>query len=468
MVWQPPKAPRGTVDILPDEVSRWQALEAETRALLDRYGYREIRTPMFESTELYVRGIGEVTDIVEKEMFTMQVGPVERRESISLRPEFTAGIVRAVLEHNLHRQKGFWKLYSIGPAFRYERPQAGRQRQFHQLDVEALGSLDPLVDVETIELACRLFSAVGLAGVFRTRLNTLGCAVCRNAYREVVRERLRPELERLCESCRARFERNVFRILDCKNPSCKEIVRERVPSMEASLCAGCAEHFAAVRSGLDALAVPYEVDATLVRGFDYYTRTVYEFPCERLGAQDALGGGGRYDRLVPDMGGPEWGAVGFGLGLERILLAMDAARKTGADAAKSAEARSRAAVFVAVARASSDGAGAAGALETAGAGAGARLREEAFRTVRDLRQAGVAAEGEYEGRSLKAQLRSANKEGYALVAIVGAEEIGEGAVKLKDMSGHRDEARIERGDLVRTVREWLGGSNKSPDSASKE
>lgn len=406
MTWQPPRAPRGTADILPEDVRRWQRIEAAARTLAERFGYREMRTPVFEATELYVRGMGEQTDVVEKEMFTVG-GPAREegeRESFSLRPEFTAGIVRAYRERGLDKSQGFMKVYSLGPLFRYERPQKGRLRQFHQVNVEALATADPLVDVEMIALAREIVTTLGISD-FRVRLNSIGDEKCRPAYRELLRERLRPRLESLCDSCKTRFDRNVFRVLDCKR--CVAITAD-LPPMAEHLCDDCAAHFATVRDGLDRLKIRYDVDARLVRGFDYYTRTVFEFPSERLGAQDALGGGGRYDRLIPDMGGPEVGACGFALGMERLLLAMGEA---GADEAASD--RGRAAYVV--------------TTEPA-------LHKEAFALALELRGGGVEADLDYEGKSMKAQMRAANRLGYRWVAILGPDELQAGEVLLKDMN----------------------------------
>lgn len=429
MTWQPPRAPRGTSDILPAEAVRWRRVEETARAAAERFGYREMRVPIFEATELYVRGMGEATDVVEKEMFTVG-GPARtegagERESYSLRPEFTAGIVRAYREHGLDKSLGFLKVYSIGPLFRYERPQKGRLRQFHQINVEALATFDPLVDVEMIALAREITTALGIPE-FRVRLNSIGDEHCRPAYREMLRERLRPRLEALCEACRARFDRNIFRVLDCKR--CVEKTAD-MPPMAEHLCADCTAHFGAVRAGLERLGVPYAIDARLVRGFDYYTRTVFEFPSERLGAQDAVGGGGRYDRLIPEMGGPDAGACGFALGVERLLLAMGAA--------EAKEPPRASAIYV---------------VQTGEAAA----REAAFALVMDLRARGVEADLNYEGKSLKAQMRAADRYGYGLVAILGPDELARGEVTVKDMYRPAGEAqkRVKRVEFLEIANKW--------------
>ncbi|GIW71307.1 MAG: histidine--tRNA ligase [Planctomycetota bacterium] len=448
--WTPPRAPRGTADILPEQVHAWHRVERTAAELAERYGYRELRTPAFEALELFARGMGEGTEVVEKEMFLLapsgrarvEAGPGEApdagpraqapagghgaggAEPLALRPEFTAGVVRAYRQHGLDKTRGLLKVYSIGPLFRYERPQKGRQRQFHQVNLEALGTGDPRAELELIAFAQDLLGALGIPD-FAVRLNSIGCAQCRPGYRERVRALLQPRRERLCANCRARLDRNAFRVLDCK--LCAEHTAD-LPPMAEQLCAACAEHFAAVRAGLELLDVPYRIDARLVRGFDYYTRTVFEFPSGRLGAQDALGGGGRYDRLIPDMGGPELGACGLAFGIERLLLAMDPAA-TGSAAAEAAErARRAAAVYVA-------------ATPEPGP------RAAALELVTELRRAGLEAEFDLAGKSLKAQLRAADKAGFGWVVIVGPEELARGEVALRQMAaGHQQ--RLPRAELL--------------------
>jgi histidyl-tRNA synthetase len=433
MVWQPPKAPRGVNDILPDAVPAWRRVEDAAREVCERYGYREMRIPLFESTELYKRGMGEVTDVVEKEMFRVS-GPAKADgasgEDMSLRPEFTAGIVRAYREHGLDKSRGFLKVYTIGPIFRYERPQKGRLRQFHQINVEALGTSDPMIDVEAIALAREIVERLGIPG-FRVRLNSIGheAPECRAAYRELLRDRLRPRLGELCDQCKERFERNVFRVLDCKR--CVEKTAD-LPPMAEHLCKPCTEHFSAVRRGLERLKISYAVDARLVRGFDYYTRTVFEFPCDRLGAQDALGGGGRYDRLIPDMGGPDLGACGLAFGMERMLIALGADEKP----APEAEAPRRQAVFVA-------------------ATPDEKARAAAFDLTQAIRAAGIEADLDHEGRSLKAQFKRANKDGYAFVATIGDAEIAAEEANLKDMASG-DEARVKWSAVADRVKRSAG------------
>jgi len=452
MVWQPPKAPRGVSDILPGEIGPWRTAETVARAACERYGYREMRVPLFESTDLYVRGMGEVTDVVEKEMFRVS-GPEKARtsddaraEDFSLRPEFTAGIVRAYREHNLDKAVGLVKVYAMGPLFRYERPQKGRLRQFHQINVEALGAKEPSADVECIALARDILAGLKITGT-RVRLNSIGddTPTCRGRYRALLRERLKDRLDTLCENCKTRYERNIFRVLDCKR--CVDKTAD-LPAMADHLDAPAAAHFKAVREGLDRQGIPYEIDARLVRGFDYYTRTVFEFASPWLGAQDAIGGGGRYDKLIPDMGGPEAGACGFAMGMERILLAMEAVRAS--------EAKARAA-------SATEGGGAKPGAEEAApisrpkavyvaAFPDERCRAEALDVALRVRAAGVESDLDHEGKSVKAQLRSANKLGFGYVIVIGENELKSREASLKDMAAHT-ERKVALEDLARSILE---------------
>lgn len=405
------KAPRGTRDILPDEVERWRRLEGVARDVFETYGYSEIRTPVFEETTLFVRGLGETTDIVEKEMYTMRKG--EGAESITLRPEATAPVVRAYLEHSLHKKKQFQKLYYIGPMFRYERPQAGRQRQFHHLGVEALGSRDPALDAESIVMVQAILKGAGIADS-HVRVNAAGSPRSRDAYRAVLREQMGAVREELCEDCRRRYERNIFRILDCKKEQCRQIART-LPPITESLVAEDGAHFEAVLRILDGVGVSYEVDGLLVRGLDYYTHTIFEVSSDKLGAQDAVAGGGRYDCLVREFGGPDIGAVGFAMGMERAILLM--ADATSGDVASSG------AVDVYVAITARD----------------QGLHEEAWKVAQALRRAGITCDLDYEMRSLKAQMKEANKLGAKYAAILGPDERAEGVVTLRDMTTKREQ-----------------------------
>ncbi|HYQ95709.1 MAG TPA: histidine--tRNA ligase, partial [Candidatus Eisenbacteria bacterium] len=311
------QVPRGTRDILPGEVERWHWLEERTRAVMALYGYREVRTPLFEATDLFVRSVGESTDIVRKELYTFQD---RKGRSLTLRPEGTAPLVRAYLENPELRAESPTRLYYMGPMFRYERPQAGRYRQFWQIGAELLGSARPEADAEMIDLFRAIMWDVGLRNV-TVLLNSLGDSVCRPRYREAIRAYFKKHEDRLCGDCKERLETNPLRILDCKVPSCAPIIA-LAPSVLDSLCPECAEHFEAVKRSLTGLGIPYEVAPRLVRGLDYYTRTVFEIHAASLGAQNAVGGGGRYDQLVKDFGGPDTPAIGFSIGMERLLLAV--------------------------------------------------------------------------------------------------------------------------------------------------
>jgi len=402
------RAPRGMADVLPDAMPLVRALEETARDAFHLYGYAEIRTPLFEQTSLFVRGIGEATDIVEKEMYTFQD---TADEGLTLRPEATASVVRAFLEHDMAKQRAFRRLYYVGPMFRREKPQAGRMREFYQLGVEAIGSYEAAVDAEVMLLAMQVFAGVGLEGCV-LKLNSIGCERCRGDYRAMLRERLMPALPRMCRDCRSRYERNVFRILDCKRPECKEVTRA-LPPMRDYLDEPCATHFAAVRRGLDAAAQAYVIDDHLVRGFDYYTRTVFEITHPCLGARDAICGGGRYDNLVADLGGPPTGAAGFAIGELPAVLALKAAAKDRALAGP------RPTVYVVA--------------------VGDDARDTCFQIASDLRRAGIAADFDAQGRSLKAQMRSAHNLGARYAALIGSDEVASRQVTLKDMAAGEQE-----------------------------
>ncbi len=310
-------APRGTQDFIPPQTSRWQELESRIHMLARRYGYGELRTPIFEATELFVRGVGEATDIVDKEMYTF-VDKGDR--SMTLRPEFTAPIVRAAIEHNLFAQ-GPQRLYYLGPIFRYERPQKGRYRQAHQFGIECSGFAGPEADVEVMALAMHLFRTYGLNVVLR--LNSIGDEQCRPRYREALLAHFRPHLEQLSAESQRRLERNPLRLLDSKSPEDQPFL-DSAPKFQEYLCDACRVHFDGVKRYLEHIAVPYAVDARIVRGLDYYTRTVFEFTSDALGAQSTVCAGGRYDKLIESLGGPDVPSVGFALGMERLLLTIDA------------------------------------------------------------------------------------------------------------------------------------------------
>ena len=393
--------PRGTKDILPDTVAQWTHVEKVIRELCARYGYHEIRTPIFEHTELFLRGIGETTDVVEKEMYTF----TDRGErSLTLRPENTASVVRSYLQNKLYAADALVKLFYIGSMFRYDRPQAGRYREFHQFGAEALGEASPAVDAEIIVLAVEFLRTLGLQEL-KLHLNSVGCPKCRPVYRERLQEFFRPHLEELCTDCRSRFERNPLRLLDCKNEHCHALA-EDAPRITDCLCDECRTHFAEVQSYLTAAGVPFELDANLVRGLDYYTKTAFEVKYTPLGAQSAVAGGGRYDGLVEEVGGPPTPGIGFAVGFERVLLALE---KQGL----LPEEREAVDVFVVA--------------------LGEAAQIPAFKLLHELRAAKLSAAMDFAGRSMKAQMKQANKKNARFVAILGEDEVKEASALLKDM-----------------------------------
>ena len=407
------QALRGTTDVLADEVKRWSVIEHTARRLARLYGYEEIRTPLIEDAALFLRSIGETTDIVQKEMFHLadRGGPraaeSDRRggHDIVLRPEGTASIVRAYLEHNLHKTQGFSKLFYLGPMFRAERPQAGRFRQFHQFGVEALGSSSAWVDVEVITLCLQILQACGIPKD-AVWLSSMGCRKDQQRSAEQLRQRLAPFMSQLCKECQSRFDKNVFRVLDCKNPTCHEMVWSKIKGSPFLLCEDCTVHFDQVRRGLTVADVSFDDRAVFARGLDYYTRTVFEVRAKGLGAQDAVAAGGRYDHLVEELGGPSVGAVGFAAGLERLLMVAQ-------PAAPAVEEVARRGLYLAIAQ--------------------PNLTEEAFRFVQQLRERGVSAAMDFDGKSLKAQLREANKQGCQFVAILGDTELKQRMMTVKDL-----------------------------------
>lgn len=394
-------APRGTKDILPDTVGDWNYVEGEIRELCRRFGYSEIRTPIFEHTELFQRGIGEGTDVVDKEMYTF----TDRGErSITLRPENTASAVRAYLQNKLYAQSNLVKLFYIGSMFRYDRPQAGRMREFHQFGVEALGEANPAVDAEVILLAMNLLEGLGLKDL-ELSINSVGCPKCRSKYRTMLQDFFRDKLEDLCDDCRSRFERSPLRILDCKKDSDKPYMAD-APKITDCLCEECADHFAKLKELLTSAGISFTHDPRLVRGLDYYTKTAFEIKYPPLGAQSAVAGGGRYDGLIEEMGGNPTPAVGFATGLERLLLALESQNLLPE------KNRSVDAYVVAL---------------------GEAAQAEGFKLLNSLRQQGLSAAMDFAGRSMKAQMKQANKLGAKYSVILGEDEIAEGVVMLRSM-----------------------------------
>lgn len=390
---------RGMRDILPEEASLWQALEGEIKRTFELYGYREIRPPLVELAELFSRAVGEATDIVHKEMYTF---PDKKGQILALRPEATASVVRAAI--GAGGGGDLQKFYYLGPMFRYEKPQAGRSRQFHQYGVEALGSLDPALDAEVIDLGWYLMERVGLGGTEILRLNSIGCAEDRARYRQALLSYFTPHAEELCPACRRRLGENPMRILDCREPNCQPVIQGAPRSVDC-LCDACRDHFEAVQGYLRDLGLAYELDHTLVRGLDYYTRTVFELCSGELGAQDALLGGGRYDDLAELLGGAPTPGVGFAGGMERLVLARGH---------RSDEEAPELECFVVP------------VTEVA------EVRRRAIQLLGTLRRAGLAADMDYMGRSLRKRLRVAGRRArYAL--ILGPEELAQGGLRVRDL-----------------------------------
>ena len=403
---------KGTQDILPSQSHRWQLLEAAIHNTMDTYGYSEIRTPAFERTELFSRGVGEETDIVSKEMYswTDQGG-----ENLTLKPELTAPVVRSFIQHNLGGQSPINKLYYIDALFRRERPQKGRYRQFHQFGIEAFGSEHPEIDAEVIALAMSVFNDIGLTGL-TLKLNSIGSPECRSDYRNALRDFLKPHFNDLSETSQKRFENNPMRILDTKIPHEIEILKE-APNISDSLTAEDKAHFEEVCSLLDAMGIQYLIDSNLVRGLDYYTRTTFEITSTELGAQDAICGGGRYDGLVETLGGKPTPGIGFAAGMERILLALGDDDLSG----KTTQ------VYI--------------------VGLGDGVRPTVAKLAEDLRQNNVRTNFDPLRRSMKAQMREANKCGATIAIIIGDKELVTGRGEVKDLSSG-DQQKIDIKSLV--------------------
>ena len=395
------KALKGFKDILPEEAALWQRVEATARELFHRFGFAEIKVPLLEKTELFARSIGEATDIVEKEMYTF---PDRNGESVTMRPEGTASVLRAFIEHGLHVRQPVQRLYTIGPMFRHERPQKGRLRQFHQLSVEAVGSLNPRLDAELMAMAWLLLAELGLSASLE--INSLGCPQCRPGFKEALLSFLRTRLENLCEDCVRRSGANPLRVLDCKSTHCQAVYRE-APSILDHLCDECRRHFEAAEEGLRQLGIPFRVNHFMVRGLDYYTRTTFELLTDALGAQSAVGAGGRYDGLVEQLGGPALPGIGFALGVERLVLLLR-------QQAEGEEPPAGVDVYVA-------------ALGEAAAEAG-------FKLAYDLRRQGLRAAMDYEGRSLKSQLKQAGRLQARYALILGDDELQRCELVVKEMA----------------------------------
>ncbi len=393
--------PKGTKDMLPQDAYKWHYVESVARETAALFGFREIRTPMFEHTELFTRGVGETTDIVTKEMYTFLD---KGGRSMTLRPEGTAGVARAFIENGLAQQTLPMKAYYLASVFRYERPQNGRLREHHQFGVELYGSELPSADAEVIALAHTFLTKAGLKSL-SLNINSIGCRECRAKYNAALKEYIGANLNNMCTACRDRFDRNPLRILDCKEEKCRAITAG-APRITDFLCDGCREHFAEVQNTLARLNIPFAVNPSIVRGLDYYTRTVFEFVSDDIGAQGTVCGGGRYNHLVEEVGGKPTAAVGFGLGLERLLMVLE---NTGALTAEP----ERSDVYLAA--------------------LGERAAEYVPVLAAELRAAGVKTEFDLMGRGLKAQMKYADKCGARFSAVIGDEEMARGSAALKNM-----------------------------------
>lgn len=396
------QALKGTHDILPEEVYKWDYMEGVIRDVCARYGYKEIRTPIIEATELFQRGIGDTTDVVTKEMYTF----TDRgNRSVTLRPENTASAVRAYLEHKMYGDQQVHKMFYIGSMFRYDRPQAGRYREFHQFGLEVLGASSPLADAEVIAMACEIFHKLGLRDL-DLHLNSIGDKNCRPAYRQKLIEFFEGKKDQLCDDCRERLYKNPLRILDCKEEGCKK-ASVGAPEITDYLCVDCHAKFEAVKHYLDGLGISYTVDPRLVRGLDYYTNTAFEIQYPPLGAQSAVCGGGRYDGLVEEIGGPSTPGIGFAIGLERLLLALEMQNLIPAP-------KSQKRVYIAA--------------------LGEDAVAEGFKIQEELRGLGVLTDMDLQGRSLKGQMKQAGKLDSQFTVIIGSNELEKGAAAVKNMA----------------------------------
>ncbi len=394
-------APKGTKDIFPQQVYKWHFVEKAFAEICERYGFKEVRTPVIEHTELFQRGVGDTTDIVEKQMYTfMDYG----NRSITLRPEGTSPVARAFVEHKQYVEVQPSKYYYDIPCFRYEKPQSGRLREFHQFGIEIFGTTNMMADAEVMALGFDFINEMGIKDV-ELRINSIGCPSCRNIYREKLREFLKPKYEKLCSTCKARYEKNPMRILDCKSEICQEQVKG-APVMLDYLCEECEAAFISVKNNLDSYEIPFTVDPGIVRGLDYYTKTAFEFVTNSIGAQGTVCGGGRYDYLIEELGGPPIPGVGFGMGIERLLLVMEV---NGVIIPEPSETD----LFIAF--------------------IGEEGRDVALKLSHDLRKEGFSILMDTMSRNIKGQLKYADRLNVKRVAIIGEEELSQNEVSIKDM-----------------------------------
>jgi len=416
------KSSRGVKDILPSEIDKWHWVENKAHEIFSLYGFKEIRIPIFENTKLFQRGIGDTTDIVQKEMYTFED---KSGEQITLRPEGTAGVVRSYVEHKLYNPPSLLKVFYIGPMFRYERPQAGRFRQFYQIGVEAMGSPSPSVDAEVMTMLMDFFSALGLKD-HCLEINSLGCPDCRPQHREILKSAIKGHLDNLCKNCNERYERNPLRVLDCKNESCSTIAKE-LPKTAEHLCEVCSGNFQQVQDLLTSVKIPWKLNPILVRGLDYYGRTAFEVKSASLGAQDAICGGGRYDYLVEEFEGPSTPCFGFALGLERLISLVPFEEMASIE--------KRPDVFMVC--------------------LGEVAQAKGFEYANEMRRNKIYVERDAEGSSMKSQMRKADKSGARYTLILGENEIRDNKFVLKSMEDGSQEEISASGDYMELLTQRL-------------
>jgi len=415
---------RGTKDILPNEIGVWQIIEKTCRKLFELYNYKEIRTPIFEATELFFRSIGSTTDIVSKEMYTF---PDRKGRSLTLRPEETAPVVRASIQNNLLSKNNTTKLYYLGPMFRYERPQAGRQRQFHQAGIEVFGSDDPLVDVEVILLAEQIGNRLGLSDL-GIDINSVGDKQCRPEYIKSLKDYFKDKIKEMCGECGKRFEFNPLRILDCKEPNCQKYI-EKAPASSQTLCLDCKIHFEKVIEGLKASGIKYKINNRLVRGLDYYTRTTFEVISKQLGAQNAVCGGGRYDTLVEELGGGPIPAMGFAIGLERIVEIVKSQTLPAGRQVPMTKSQQGIKLYIVT--------------------LGEEAQKIGFDLLTKARKAGISSDMDYLGKGLSAQLKAADRQKAKYSLIIGEEEIKKNKYILRDMKS-ASQTEVSPDEVIQT------------------
>lgn len=417
------KAPRGTKDITPKDVYKWHYVEKKFREICALYGYEEIRTPIFEHTEVFARSVGDTTDVVQKEMYSF----TDRGDrQLSLKPEGTAGVIRSFIENKMYADTQPTKLYYITPCFRYERPQAGRQRQFHQLGIEVLGSDGPSVDAEVISLAVQFFNEMGLKNL-SVNINSVGCPTCREEYNRKLKEYLDKKVDVLCETCLERKDKNPMRVIDCKNPHCKENLQD-IPFMIDHLCDDCKDHFEKLQTYLKEMDINYVVDKTIVRGLDYYKKTAFEIISNDIGSQSTVCGGGRYDGLVEMLGGPKGiSGIGFGLGVERLLLTLEN-NNIEIENPKSTD------IYIAT--------------------IGDAAKTKSFKLIKDLRSNHISADNDHLDKSLKAQFKYSDKLNAKYTVVIGDDELANDTATLKNMKTS-EQTTIKLSELVDELKKRL-------------